>query len=204
MSGVQRVLILVLAAVALGLAGWRTAVWRDAAAKHARAAAERATITQKSARIAELRARPAVSGFGAKPVDDVMPLANRVLEAAHLPSARLRSVQPEADRAIADDRDGLRASSVRLTLEPLTVQELGAFLMAWRSMQLVWSVSRIDLSAMMQGNGAGGGLGSPKAGNYRASMTVSATYLDDLPGAAQTTDTAQPAAHFSPLLGPQQ
>ncbi len=33
MSGVQRVLILVLAAVALGLAGWRTAVWRDAAAK---------------------------------------------------------------------------------------------------------------------------------------------------------------------------
>lgn len=201
MNTVQRSMIVLLAAVAAGVVGWRIVVWRGAAVEHARAAAERTALSEKSTRIAALRAQPAVNGFGAKPAEDVMPLANRVLEAAHLPAARLRTVQPEADRTISDDRDGRRASTVRLSLEPLTVQELGAFLSAWRSSQQVWSVSRIDLSAMTVGGAAGGAI----AGNYRASITVSATYIDELPAAVPAALPAAGSAGSSsngfPLLG---
>ncbi|MFT3684281.1 MAG: hypothetical protein QM783_05035 [Phycisphaerales bacterium] len=182
MSRVQRELILMLLITATVAVGARVLAWRSAAAAFDVAAAGRATVAEKAARIASLRSLPAVNGFGTRPGEDVMSLATRVLDSAHVPAARLRSVQPEADRVVVDDRDGRRAATVRLSLEPLTVPELGAFLAAWRSSQQVWSVSRIDMNAVPPGGGAA-------AGSYRASITVSATYLDDPAPSSSTPST---------------
>jgi hypothetical protein len=169
MSRTQRALVLLVAAAAFALIGWRAIAWRTAAGEYERARAFHTDVTGKAARLAALRSQPPVSGFGARPGDDVIQLANHVLEAAGLPAARLRGVQPDADRVLPDDRDGRRAATVRLAVEPVTVQELGALLSAWRSSQQVWSVARIELNAMGRG----------PAGQYRASLIVSATYVDD-------------------------
>ena len=199
MSRLQRAVILVLAAAAALIVGTRVVAWRSAATAFDRATADRASVAEKAARIASLRSQPAVNGFGARPGDDVMSLATRVLDAAHVPAARLRSVQPDADRTVADDRDGRRAATVRLSLEPLTAPELGAFLAAWRSAQQVWSVARIDMNAIPPS-------GSTPAGNYRATVTVSATYLDDPAPASRsaTPATATPSSANAPLVGQSQ
>jgi hypothetical protein len=196
-NATHRTLIALLALAATLLVGWRTLAWRRAAAEFASAASFRTAVSEKTARIGTLRAQPAVSGFGARPADDVIPLANRVLDTAAIPLPRLRSVQPEADRAIPDDKDGRRAATVRLAIEPLTIPELGGFLTAWRSTQQVWSVSRIDLSAMSQGQP-----GAKASGNYRATITVTATYLDDqAPPPTPSPLSAHSALTPSPLLG---
>lgn len=192
MSATQRVFILVLAAAAIVVVGWRVVAWRAAADEFERARGFHAEVTSKAARLAALRAQPAVSGFGARPDQDVIQLVNGVLDRAGLPAGRLRSVQPEPDRAVIDDRDGRRAATVRLALEPVTVQELGSLLAAWRSGQQVWSVARIDLSAM-----AGGGAGRV-SGQYRVSITVTATYVDE---AAPLPAAPSGAVVSSPLVG---
>jgi hypothetical protein len=194
MSAAQRVFILVLAACAVAVVGWRCVAWRAAAAEFERARGFHAEVTSKAARLAALRAQPAVSGFGTRPDQDVIQLVNGVLDRAGLPAGRLRSVQPEPDRAVVDDRDGRRAATVRLALEPVTVQELGSLLAAWRNGQQVWSVARIDLSAM---TGGGGGAGRA-SGQYRASIIVTATYVDE---AAPLPAAPSGAAVSSPLVG---
>ncbi|HZW07340.1 MAG TPA: hypothetical protein VFF65_09465 [Phycisphaerales bacterium] len=171
MNAAQKWLVVLLAAAAAGVVAWRGLVWRAAAAEFDSAYADHGAVREKAARAAALRAQPPVSGYGSRPADDVIQLANRVLEAANLPVARLRGVQSEGDRAAGDDRDGRRIAAVRLSLEPLTVQELGAFLAAWRGGQQVWSVARIEMNAPTSGNRA--------AGQYRATVTVSASYIDD-------------------------
>lgn len=193
MNTTQRTAVILLAFFTAALIGWRVVAWRTAVAGYHDAASFSSSVTEKAARVRTLRAQPAVSGFGVRPADDVIPLANRVLDAAAIPAARLRSLQPEADRAIADDRDGRRAATVRLSLEPLTIPELGSFLASWRSSQQVWSVSRIDLNAMSQGQP-----NAKASGNYRATITVSATYLDD---PAPAPVRSSPPLSSSPLLG---
>ena len=83
----------------------------------------------------------------------------------------------------------------RISLEPLTVPELGAFLGAWRSRQQIWSIARIELNALTptrDGNAARG------QGQYKASITVSASYIDDAPEAAKSASpsiTSSTGAH---------
>ncbi|MDP1662701.1 MAG: hypothetical protein Q8L55_12375 [Phycisphaerales bacterium] len=180
MSHPHRVLLILLGLACAATLVWRCVAWRTAAAEFDRAYTAHAEVAAKSARVATLRALPPVSGYGSRPAEDVIQLANRTLEAATLPAARLRSVQPEMDRAIQDDREGRRLATARLSLEPLTVQELGAFLGAWRSRQQIWSVARIELSAITP---ARGGNTHPQ-GQYRAAVTVSASYADDVPSFA--------------------
>ena len=190
MNRSHRLLLVLLAAVAVAVVGWRLLLLRAVAGERQQARAARTEVVLKTDRLLALRDQPPVSGYGSKPGDDVIQLTGRVMESATIPAARLRSVQPQSDSAVQNDRDGRRLATVRLSLEPLTVQELGAFLSAWRSSQQVWSVARIELSAMVGG-------GARVQGQYRASITVSATYIDDAPPPAQlmpressaTTDT---------------
>jgi hypothetical protein len=195
MSPLQRTFVAVLAVVSLVVVAWRVAVWRAAATELAGARAFHTEVTGKAARVARLRAQPPVSGFGARPGDDVMQLAGRVFGSAGLPTGRLRSVQADPDRALADDRDGRRAATVRLAVEPVTIQELGALLAAWRASQQVWSIARIDLSAMTRATGAG-----HAAGQYRASIVVTATYIDETTS-PPPQPSPSPTSSPSPLLG---
>lgn len=192
MNRSQRVLLVLLGLVISVTIGWRSLAWRAAAADFDRAFSEHADVAAKSARAAALRALAPVSGFGSRPTEDVIQLANRVLEAATLPPARLRSVQSEMDRAIQDDREGRRLTMARLSLEPLTVPELGAFLSAWRNRQQVWSVTRIELSALTPTRDGPVARGQ---GQYRASITVSASYIDNATGT--TLKSASPSSNSS-------
>ena len=178
MNTSHKAMLALLAAAAVALIGWRAFAWHDAASDFDDAYAQHAAVAAKAGRVTALRALPPVTGYGSRPTDDVIQLTSRVLETANLPAARLRGVQPEADRAVTDDRgggggDNRRLAAARLGLEPLTVQELGAFLSSWRSSQQVWSIARVDLNALP--------LSGPSrtAGQYRASITVTASYIDD-------------------------
>lgn len=190
MSRQYRAPLILLGLASATVIGWRCAAWHDAVAAFDRAYREQTEVEEKAARAAVLRAMPPVSGYGSRPGDDVIQLANRTLEAATLPASRLRGVQPEMDRAIADDREGRRIATARLALEPLTVQELGAFLSAWRNGQHVWSVARIELSALTRDGNT-----LRTQGQYRVSVTVSASYVDDPPQA--TPGPAAPAGALS-------
>ncbi len=178
MNRSHRLLLVLLAAVAVAVVGWRLLLLRAVAGEREQARAAHTEVVLKVERLLALRDQPPVSGYGSKPGDDVIQLTGRVMESATIPAARLRSVQPQSDSAMQNDRDGRRLATVRLSLEPLTVQELGAFLSAWRSSQQVWTVARIELSAMVGG-------GARVQGQYRASITVSASYIDDAPPPAQ-------------------
>lgn len=193
MSQSHRLLLVLLGLACVAVLGWRCVAWQAAATEFDQAYAEHAEVAAQSARVTALRALPPVSGYGSRPAEDVIQLANRTLEAATLPPARLRGVQPEPDRAIQDDREGRRLATARLSLEPLTVPELGAYLAAWRSRQQVWSVARIELNAITP---ARDGSSSHSQGQYRVSVTVSASYVDEAPssGPKQTTPTASNGA----------
>src|SRR5688572_27953285 len=135
MSAALQLLVLGLDATSRVVVGWRCVAWRGAAAEYERVQGLPAELTSKAARLAALRAQPAVSGFGARPDQDVIQLVNGVLDLAGLPAGRLRCVQSEPDRAVVDDSDGRRAATFRLALKPVTVQELGSLLAAWRNGQ---------------------------------------------------------------------
>lgn len=194
MSRHHRLLLMLLGLACVSLLGWRCIAWQAAATDFEQAYADHAEVALKSARVATLRGLPPVSGYGSRPTEDVIQLANRTLEAATLPAARLRGVQPEPDRVIQDDREGRRLATARLSLEPLTVPELGAFLGAWRSRQQVWSVARIELSAITPAREGGN---NRTQGQYRATVTVNASYVDDAPssGPKQATPAAPTGAH---------
>ena len=88
-----------------------------------------------------------------RPTQDVIAQVNTALAEAGIPANRLKSLTPESEGAVEQSGGGAnggttvgyRKQSLRLTLENLSVQEFGAFLLQWRRSQKVWVVTRIEL-----------------------------------------------------------
>lgn len=100
-----------------------------------------------------LRSRRQVVNAAERPPQDVIAQVNGVLAATGIPGNRLKSLTPETDAALTNQPESSNSSalqyrkqSLRLTLEGLTVQEIGTFLRQWKTSQQVWTCSRIELT----------------------------------------------------------
>lgn len=154
----------------------------------ARAAAARAQAAEETflrvrleaERVLALRARAQTVAAGEQPQQDVFRRVNEALAAAGLTEARVQSVNAAGDQALETDPAGgaaRRVQTVRVVLEPISLDELGAFLDRWRRDQALWTVTGVDLAATT-GRGSGGG-------TYRATLTASAVYVPE--GSARST-----------------
>lgn len=100
--------------------------------------------------IIDLRSKQQTINAAQRPPQDVIALVNSTLASVGIPSNRLQNLFPESDSTLASGNIGAgpayKLQSIRLTLEGLSVQEIGAFLSEWRASQQVWTPSRIELN----------------------------------------------------------
>lgn len=87
--------------------------------------------------------------------------------------------EPEEPIALAAGATNITYArrSVNLTLTPMTLDQLGRFLSAWKTENPAWAVSRIEMSRA----------GAPSEVSYTVSMRLSATYVKDGPASPPRT-----------------
>lgn len=133
---------------------------RAAEARAHGAEAQFAQVKSDAERVLALRARVQTVAVGEQPQQDVFRRVNECLVEAGLAHVRVQSVNPGGDQSLDGTR---RVQTVRVVLEPLTLNELGALLERWRRDQALWTVTGVDLAAT--------------SGAYRATLTASAVYV---------------------------
>jgi hypothetical protein len=67
-----------------------------------------------------------------------------VVSKSGLPQSALQNLSPETESGVG--ATGLRKETAKLTLEPLTLAELGRFLQEWRLAEPLWTVASIDIT----------------------------------------------------------
>jgi hypothetical protein len=83
-----------------------------------------------------------------RPSTGLAPRISAALSAAGLPATAMSSLSPEAESQVGEAALGARRSRAVLTLAPVTLPQLGAFLAAWRSREPHWTVSSLDLAPL--------------------------------------------------------
>jgi hypothetical protein len=96
--------------------------------------------------ILTLRSRAERVSARQRPTEDVIALVNRTLAETGAPSRRLTDLEQESDVVIDAGPPTLRRQTVRCTLQPVTLDELGRFLALWTRDQPLWTPVRIELS----------------------------------------------------------
>ena len=82
-------------------------------------------------------------------------------------------LRPESDAALAGTGDSsvaYRRQSVRVSLNDLSIGQLGAFLSQWSATQRLWTPTRIELTHARSRQGSD---------HYDATILITATYLAD-------------------------
>ncbi len=125
---------------------------RTANAELASARAALQQTTRDAQSIIDLRSRSQTVETRQRPAQDVIAQVNAALAEVGIPSSHLRSLTPEAETSAApssesgrSNRPSLLKQSVRLTLAGLTPQQIGAFLVHWRSAQHIWITDRLEI-----------------------------------------------------------
>jgi hypothetical protein len=67
-----------------------------------------------------------------------------VISRSGLTQSTLQNLSPETESGLG--ATGLRKETAKLTLEPLTLAELGRFLQEWRAAEPIWTVASIDIT----------------------------------------------------------
>ena len=106
--------------------------------------------TARDARtIVELRTQSQTIETRQRPPHDVIAQVNAVLSDLGITSTHLQSLTPEADAAVGQstpaDPGNLRQQSLRLTLQALSPQQVGQFLVHWHAAQKIWHAARLEL-----------------------------------------------------------
>ena len=118
----------------------------------------------------ELKTQREVVSAAKRPTQDVIAQVNAVLRDAGVPTERLKGLEPESDVALAGR---YRTQTIRLALEGVTLREVGSFLAAWRAAKTVWTPRSIELTQVVDKDGASSGLD--------ARLVIAATYLSNAP-----------------------
>ena len=132
-------------------------------------------MTTDSRRIRDLRARQQRIEERKRPVQDVIARVNAALDGAGVPLTRFGGLRPHSDSPLAgsgsgDDGPVYRRQTVRINLNRVTIQELGAFHREWNVSQHLWTPVRIDLSHVRS---------AADPARYNATILVSATYIGE-------------------------
>lgn len=103
----------------------------------------------EASRVIELRAKRERVAWRERPTADVLALLNAALVDAGIPMDRLQGVGEGVDTPVArgSGTEPLRRrQSMAITLERLTVDQIGRFLARWEEVQDQWSTDRLELT----------------------------------------------------------
>jgi len=125
------------------------AAWRSYIMAHDRASFETTRLTslrKKGDEIVKLRAASPRWSLPAQEAGSLAPKVTLALSAAGVAASALASLSPQSQTVAAPDGTRLLKRSAALTLTPIKLPELGAFLEAWRTASPGWVVALIDVS----------------------------------------------------------
>jgi hypothetical protein len=155
-------------------------VWQGASAAAAhtemlRAQERLAAVRADASEVLALRAAPAPAiAAGKRPEPGITGHISDTLIAAGLPVGSLTSLQPDADSPFvmesAPPGAAYRRQSVRITLEPLTLRSLGAFLAEWRQAHPEWSTASLQFTPLRGNEG--------RDQSIRVHLVIESTYLE--------------------------
>jgi hypothetical protein len=144
-----------------------------ARAREQAAGAQAPAVAAQLGEVLNLRAHQEQIAASQRPTEDIYAEFGSAMSEAGLPSACLKDLSPDGDKALesASTTPGprLRVQSVRLTIEPVTLAQVGNLLASWRTRQPVWRTSSIELNATAPAD-------RPE-GSYTVRIVLSATYL---------------------------
>lgn len=167
--------IAVLAVIAAAVFAVRSALVARECERAARARiASLGTVAAQAAEIESLRATVASRRTGVRPDAGMVGQLSTALGKAGIPTTRLAEVAPEPETGLVSSAAGtnaadLRRQAVRLTLQPVSLPEIGRFLHIWRAERPEWTISGIEVTRA----------GPPEVGiepKLRCLITLSAVY----------------------------
>ena len=120
-----------------------------------------------------LRAQAERIATGHRAPEDVHARLRERLRASGLSTNLIRAYAEEADREISGTGPEYRRQSIRFTLSPIELNELGRFLDHWRQAEPLWIPVNIELNRSTPARG-----GRNARGSYEANVTIAATYVN--------------------------
>jgi hypothetical protein len=106
------------------------------------------TISTQAVELANLKAAAPPEARRPRPDPGIASRLAHAVALANLPQTALQNITPELESTVssAQGAPAYRRTTVRLTLEPITLPELGRFLSEWRTAEPTWTVTTIDLT----------------------------------------------------------
>ena len=101
-------------------------------------------LINEAQQIIRLRSKQQRIAEHKRPEQDVIARVNTTLAEAGILPERFGGLRPESDTALPNT--AYRRQSVRITLDELSIIELGAFLDQWSESQPLWTPTRLELS----------------------------------------------------------
>ena len=101
-------------------------------------------LINEAQQIIRLRSKQQRIADHKRPEQDVIARVNTMLAEAGIPPERFGGLRPEWDAALPNT--AYRRQSVRISLNELSIIELGAFLDQWSQSQPLWTPTRLELS----------------------------------------------------------
>ena len=140
----------------------------DARTQHDTALTAQQRVINEAQQIIRLRSKQQRIAEHKRPEQDVIARVNTTLAEAGIPPERFGGLRPDSDAALPNT--AYRRQSVRITLDELSIIELGAFLDQWSQSQQLWTPTRIELTHARS---------RPGSDRYRydAAILITATYL---------------------------
>ncbi len=102
-------------------------------------------VSDNAREIASLRSAAPPESRRLRPPPGLATRVADVVSKAGLPQSSLQSLSPETETQVWA-AIGLRRQVAKMTLDGLTLPQLGRFLQEWRTAEPVWTVSTIDIS----------------------------------------------------------
>ncbi len=116
----------------------------DARMRHDAALTAQQRIINEAQQIIRLRSKQQRIAEHKRPEQDVIARVNATLAEAGIPPERFGGLRPESDAALSDS--AYRRQSVRISLDELSIVQLGTFLGQWSRIQQLWTPTRLELS----------------------------------------------------------
>ena len=116
----------------------------EARVQHDSALAAQQRIIDEAQHIIRLQSKQQRIAEHKRPEQDVIARVNTTLAEAGIPTERFGGLRPESDAALPNS--AYRRQSVRISLNELSIAQLGAFLDQWSQSQQLWTPTRLELS----------------------------------------------------------
>ena len=101
-------------------------------------------VSTDAREIASVRAAAPPESRRNRPPPGLTTRVANVVSKAGLPQPTLQNLSPENETSVGGSN--LRKQTAKMTLEPLTLPELGKFLEEWRNAEPVWTMTSIDIT----------------------------------------------------------